>query len=107
MPDYQCIECDNAKQLLDEGAILMDIRDSQSFNQAHPKAAINLNNDNLQQLLTPIAKDQTILLLCYHGISSQGAAEFISSQGFSRVSSINGGFAAWQALFPEDIRNNL
>ncbi|NQZ31516.1 MAG: thiosulfate sulfurtransferase GlpE [Oceanospirillaceae bacterium] len=103
MADFQCIECDHAKQLLDEGAILLDIRDSQSFDQAHPKLAVNLNNDNLQQLLSPVAKDQAILVLCYHGISSKGAAEFIGSQGFSLVSSINGGFEAWQNLYPQDI----
>jgi len=103
MTNFQCIECKDAKAQLTNGAVLLDIRDSQSFNLAHPKQAINLNNDNLQQVLTPLAKDVVILVLCYHGISSQNAAQFINSQGFSCVASINGGFEAWQALFPDDI----
>jgi thiosulfate sulfurtransferase len=106
MTDFQCIECDEAKQRLAGDACLLDIRDSQSFNQAHPQDAINLNNDNLQQILTPLAKDQVILVLCYHGISSQNAAQFISSQGFTNVASINGGFEAWQTQFPENVTSN-
>jgi len=107
MTDFQCIECDEAKQHLSGNATLLDIRDSQSFDQAHPKDAINLNNDNLKQTLSPLAKDHVILVLCYHGISSQGAAEFISSQGFTNVASINGGFEAWQTQFPENVISSL
>jgi len=107
MTDFQCIECDEAKQRLTGDASLLDIRDSQSFNQAHPQEAINLNNDNLQQILTPLAKNRVILVLCYHGISSQNAAQFISSQGFTNVASINGGFEAWQTQFPENVTSNL
>ncbi len=107
MADYQCIDCDQAKSLLTEGAVLLDIRDQNSFMQAHPNQAINLNNDNLQQLLSPLEKQQNILVLCYHGISSKNAAQFISSQGFSNVASVNGGFEAWQAHFPEELSSGI
>ncbi|EPJ44500.1 MAG: hypothetical protein OFPII_33730 [Osedax symbiont Rs1] len=107
MADYQCIDCEQAKSLLIEGAVLLDIRDQNSFMQAHPNQAINLNNDNLQQLLSPLEKQQTILVLCYHGISSKNAAQFISSQGFSNVASVNGGFEAWQAHFPEELSGGI
>ncbi len=107
MADYQCIDCEQAKLLLIEGAVLLDIRDQNSFMQAHPNQAINLNNDNLQQLLSPLEKQQNILVLCYHGISSKNAAQFISSQGFSNVASVNGGFEAWQAHFPEELSDGI
>jgi len=100
---FQCIECQQAKELLDNGAILFDIRDQNSFLASHPSKAINLNNDNFQSVLTPLAKEQPILVLCYHGISSQGAAKFIAEQGFSHLYSIDGGFEAWQASYPEDV----
>ena len=104
MSQTECIECSEAKQLLEQGAVLFDIRDQDSFNQAHPNEAKNLNNDNFQQLLAPLSPDQFILVLCYHGISSQGAAQYIAQQGFKNTLSVNGGFTQWQQLFPNEIQ---
>ncbi|OUS33016.1 thiosulfate sulfurtransferase ['Osedax' symbiont bacterium Rs2_46_30_T18] len=103
MSEYQCISCQQAQQLLSNNATLFDIRDTGSFENGHPSQAKNLNNDNIQQLLTGIDKDQNLLILCYHGNSSKSAAQYISSLGFTAVASIDGGFEAWQSLFPEDI----
>ncbi len=33
--------------------------------------------------------------MCYHGISSQGAAQYLINQGFDAVYSVDGGFEAW------------
>ena len=40
--------------------------------------------------------EQPILVMCYHGISSQGAAQYLVNQGFEQVYSVDGGFEAWQ-----------
>lgn len=106
MSQFECIECDEAKEQLDQGAVLFDIRDQDSFNQAHPLLAKNLNNENFQELLAPLPPEQEILVLCYHGISSQSAAQYIASQGFSNTKSVNGGFTQWQQLFPEDVTSS-
>jgi thiosulfate sulfurtransferase len=39
--------------------------------------------------------EQPILVMCYHGISSQGAAQYLVNQGFEEVYSVDGGFEAW------------
>ncbi|EPJ53199.1 MAG: hypothetical protein OFPI_11230 [Osedax symbiont Rs2] len=103
MSEYQCISPQQAQQLLSNNATLFDIRDSASFENSPPSQASNLNNDNIQQLLAGIDNNQPILVLCYHGNSSKNAAQYISSLGFTAVSSIDGGFEAWQKLFPKDI----
>ena len=36
-----------------------------------------------------------VIVCCYHGISSQQAAQFLIHQGFEEVYSLDGGFAAW------------
>ena len=38
-----------------------------------------------------------------HGNSSQPAAQFLYEKGFEQVYSLDGGFEAWQALFPETL----
>jgi len=44
-----------------------------------------------------------VLVMCYHGISSRGAAQFLIGQGFESVYSVDGGFEAWSKTFPQDI----
>ena len=40
-------------------------------------------------------KDIPLIVCCYHGISSQGAAAYFAEQGFREVYSLNGGYDAW------------
>lgn len=96
MEQFQHIDVQGAKALLDQGeAKLVDIRDPQSFAVAHPESAYHLTNDSIVQLMNEVEFDQPILVMCYHGISSQGAAQYLVNQGFEQVYSVDGGFEAW------------
>lgn len=103
MSDFRCIDNSQAKELMSQGAAVFDIRDANSFQDGHPTGAINLNNDNLSQALAPISQTHPILIFCYHGISSQNAASFIASQGFTNVMSVDGGFEEWRVQQQEHI----
>jgi thiosulfate sulfurtransferase len=46
-------------------------------------------------------------VVCYHGNSSQGAAAYLVSQGFSEVYSLDGGIEAWQADYPGEVSQSL
>lgn len=86
-----------AKDILDnnEASVLVDIRDSESYNQNHVSGALHLNQNNLSGFISDTAKDIPVLVMCYHGNSSQIAAQFLTEQGFKDVYSIDGGFEAW------------
>ena len=36
-----------------------------------------------------------VIVCCYHGISSQQAAQFLIHQGYDEVYSLDGGYEAW------------
>ena len=38
-----------------------------------------------------------VVVVCYHGNSSQGAAQYLAQQGFETVFSMDGGFEAWRS----------
>lgn len=40
--------------------------------------------------------DSPLVVVCYHGISSQNAAQYLHEQGFDDVYSLDGGFQAWR-----------
>lgn len=82
--------------LLESKPTIVDIRDIESFEEAHIENAIHLSNDNINQFVADTPKKQTIVVYCYHGISSQHAAAYLSKQGFEKVYSLDGGFEAWK-----------
>jgi len=97
---FKRISATDAHNLLLSGnAQVVDIRDEMSYQSAHIKGALSLNNTNLQDFIENADPDRPVLVYCYHGISSQSAAEFLSQKGFEDVYSVDGGFEACQGLF--------
>ncbi|MEH0700564.1 thiosulfate sulfurtransferase GlpE [Vibrio owensii] len=97
MDQFQHIDVQGAQALLEQGeAKLVDIRDLQSFAVAHAESAFHLTNDSIVPFMNDVEFEQPILVMCYHGISSQGAAQYLVNQGFEQVYSVDGGFEAWQ-----------
>ncbi|NRB22357.1 thiosulfate sulfurtransferase GlpE [Shewanella sp.] len=74
---------------------IVDIRDAASFTSGHIEGAINLNNENFASFVAEANMDQPLIVICYHGISSQGAAQYLVEQGFDDVYSLDGGYQAW------------
>ncbi|GEM76871.1 thiosulfate sulfurtransferase GlpE [Vibrio sagamiensis] len=106
MDKFQHIDVQSAQALLEQSeAVLVDIRDPQSFAVAHAKSAFHLTNDSLVSFINDIEFEQSILVMCYHGISSQGAAQYLINQGFEHVYSVDGGFEAWQRAELPIVRN--
>lgn len=83
--------------------VVVDIRDANSFASGRIADAIHLTNESLPDFLRDADLDSPVVVCCYHGISSQQAAEFLISQDFTEVYSLDGGFTQWQALFPDSI----
>lgn len=104
METYECINVLRANEKLQQGAILVDIRDPQSFEAAHVAEAFHLTNGSLNAFMEKADFDQPVMVLCYHGNSSKGAAQYLINQGFDQVYSVDGGFDAWRMAFPAAIR---
>jgi thiosulfate sulfurtransferase len=44
-----------------------------------------------------------MVVVCYHGHSSQQAAAWLAGQGFAEVYSLDGGFTEWEYRLPERV----
>lgn len=100
---YTCINVEQAKALQEQGAIVLDIRDRDSFNAGHMQNAIHLDNYSLPEFIANADLDQATVVVCYHGHSSQSAAAYLHSQGFEQLFSMDGGFEQWRASYPEQV----
>ena len=64
--------------------------------QAHIPGAIHLHDGNVQEFLQNTAKEQDVVVYCYHGNSSHGRDRVLIENGFNNVASMSGGFEAWR-----------
>lgn len=109
MSDFQRISVEQALQLLEQQAVVVDIRDEQSFAQGHIAGAVHLTNTSLGQFMREHDFEQPVVVVCYHGNSSQGAAQYLAEQGYERVYSMDGGFESWRSQQPfvsHDVSDN-
>jgi len=103
MPNISQIDVHQVNDFLAEGsANIVDIRDPASFAMGHVPTALSLNEQNIEEVIGQLNKEKTLVVCCYHGISSQGAAEYLMSKGFKDVHSMIGGFEAWQMNYPSE-----
>jgi thiosulfate sulfurtransferase len=83
MDQFECINVADAHQKLQEKeAVLVDIRDPQSFAMGHAVQAFHLTNDTLGAFMRDNDFDTPVMVMCYHGNSSKGAAQDLACATF-------------------------
>lgn len=100
MTSFKHISIDETKAMLDDDkSAIVDIRDPNSFKLGHIENAVLINNENVQDFIREADLDRPLIVYCYHGNSSQGAAQFFTEQGFEEVYTMDGGFEHWRQKF--------
>lgn len=103
MSEFKRIAPEQAQTLREQGAVVVDIRDLQSFANGHISGALHLDNHNLADFIARADFDQPLIVACYHGNSSQSAAAYLAHQGFAEVYSLDGGFELWHSRYPDQV----
>jgi len=83
--------------------VIVDIRDPASFQASHISGSIHLSNESIADFIRTADLDTPVVVCCYHGHSSQQAADFLVSQDFTEVYSLDGGFTQWQLQYPTHV----
>ncbi|MFT5889626.1 MAG: thiosulfate sulfurtransferase [Zhongshania sp.] len=103
MAEFKHISPQDAHTLItSDQCQLADIRDEQSYGLAHIPNASHLDNQSLQQFIENADPDQALIVYCYHGNSSQSAAQYLVEKDFTEVYSMDGGFEMWRQLYPQN-----
>lgn len=96
MARFKDISIEDARKLIESRNVtLADIRDLDSYNSGHIEGAIHVTNENLQDFIRDSDLDQALIVYCFHGHSSQHAAQFLLEQGFEEAYSLIGGYTLW------------
>ena len=102
---FQHLDIPTLQAWLDEGRelALVDIRDSMSFSRGRIPSSRRLDNDGVSAFLADTPAGRPVVVVCYHGHSSQQAAAWLAGQGLAEVYSLDGGFTEWQLRHPDRV----
>lgn len=103
MSEFKRIDPTTAHDLRLNGAVVVDIRDGHSFANGHIRGARHLDNHSLADFIAGADFAVPLLVVCYHGNSSQSAAAYLAHQGFEEVYSLDGGFELWHSRYPDEV----
>jgi len=93
------VSANEAFELLDGGAILIDVRQENEWDVGHAPMATLIPLAEVPDRLDDLPKDRLIICSCRSGARSLRAASFLQDNGFDVVN-LAGGMIAW---FAEDL----
>lgn len=102
--DISRISTAEALKLLEaQTTVFIDVRDPDSYRSSHIPGALHVNDHNIDEFVASADKTRPHVVYCYHGYSSVGGAGYLLEQGFTEVSSMDGGFTEWAQTYPEQV----
>ena len=75
--------------------VLLDVREPWEFAACHIATSILMPLQSVPARYTELARDAEIVVICHHGARSFQACMFLEQNGFSVITNLQGGVAAW------------
>ena len=88
----------DAVRLMNQGALLVDVRSREEFEGGHVLDARHLPQEEIAGAGESLKKyrDKPVIVCCESGMRSGAAARVLKAQGFAKVVNLRGGLAAWR-----------
>lgn len=90
---YETIDTNKALELIDSGAIVIDVRTKEEYDGGHIKGSINIPVDEIDKI--DYDKDDTLIIYCATGIRSQNAINKLVDMGYTSLYNLDGGLLNW------------
>lgn len=93
------ITAQDAVRLMNQGALVLDIRTREQFEAAHLNGARHIPAAELEAQTESLKKyrEKPIVVYCESGTLSPSAIRRLADNGFTRAFGLRGGLAAWRA----------
>ncbi|MBP9592302.1 MAG: rhodanese-like domain-containing protein [Steroidobacteraceae bacterium] len=89
----------DAVRLLNQGALMVDVRTRAEFESGHVIDARHLPQEQVAQAAESLKKfrEKILIACCESGMRSGAATRVLKNQGFTKVVNLRGGLQAWRA----------
>ena len=95
---YRRISVEEAVEMQSQGALVVDVRNPDEWNDGHVKGALHIPVDDvLMEADEKLPKDRDLLLICAAGVRSGLGCEMLSALGYDqeRLYNIEEGTPVW------------
>lgn len=95
----QAVGPTEAVRLMNQGAVLVDVRSQAEFDSGHILDARHVPQDEVAKAAETLKrfKEKVVVVCCESGMRSGAAARVLQAQGFTKVVNLRGGLQAWRA----------
>lgn len=93
----------DVSELMEKGAVALDIRDPDEHAAGHIPGSINLSRGKLEMNVEGVLSELDTVILCYCNAYNRGAlsAASLLDMGYSNAKFIGGGLNAWRKIQDE------
>jgi rhodanese-related sulfurtransferase len=91
------INVDEAYQLVEEGAFLLDVRTPEEWDDFHAPQATLIPLDELASRVDEVPTNQDVVVICRSGNRSQVGRDTLLAAGHPSATSVDGGMNEWAA----------
>jgi len=86
---------EQASQFQTDGALLLDVRESDEWSAGHIPGATLIPLGDLPSRLNEVPKDKKIVVVCRSGNRSASGRDILLNAGYPQVTSMGGGMKLW------------
>lgn len=90
--DFKQVNVDKVRELVEEKAIIIDVREESEFKEGHIVGALNIPLGQLRERSDEIPKDKPVYLHCRSGQRSYNGVKMLQNMGYNNVYNITGSF---------------
>jgi rhodanese-related sulfurtransferase len=95
-PPVRDVTAEEAQELVEAGARLLDVREADEWDAGHAPAATWIPIGEVAARVDELSADRPIVAICRSGARSRAVAEALVAAGYEVVN-VDGGMRAWAA----------
>jgi rhodanese-related sulfurtransferase len=91
------VDASTARDLVREGAVLLDVRETSEWNAGHAPQAAHLPLGRIDEASKKVRGNKRVVVVCRSGNRSRSATKALISMGYDAMN-LSGGMSAWAAV---------
>lgn len=91
------ISVQQAAEMRDAGAFVLDVRQPEEWDEYHIPATTLIPLEQLESRLNEVPRDREVVVVCRSGNRSQAGRDILRQAGYTQVTSMAGGLKGWMA----------
>ena len=90
--EYRQVNADKVRELVENGAYIIDVREKYEYDYGHIKSAVNIPLSELRKRIDEIPKDRSVYFHCRSGQRSYNAIVALQQLGYNNLYNIAGSY---------------